>query len=59
MNREPDAIGLDAADQDTVPRVRIAAIKSMAKIDDRRAIPLLKQGLHDEMISSATAGGAL
>jgi HEAT repeat protein len=46
--------------QDTVPRVRIAAIKSTAKIDDSRAIPLLKQGLHDEDDAvRATAGGAL
>jgi HEAT repeat protein len=46
--------------QDTVPRVRIAAIKSMTRIDDMRALPLLKQCLHDEDDAvRATAGGAI
>jgi HEAT repeat protein len=59
-NREPARSALMLLVQDTVPRVRIAAIKSLAKIDDRRAIPLLKQGLHDEDDAvRATAGGAL
>ena len=59
-NREPTRSALMLLVQDTVPRVRIAAIKSTAKIDDSRAIPLLKQGLHDEDDAvRATAGGAL
>lgn len=46
--------------QDTVPRVRMAAIKSIAKIEGARAIPFLKQSLHDEDDAvRAAAGGAL
>ncbi len=46
--------------QDTVPRVRIAVVKSIAKIEGAKAIPLLKQSLHDEDDAvRATAGGAL
>lgn len=46
--------------RDTVPRVRIAAIKSTVKIDGASAIPLLKESLHDEDDAvRATAGGAL
>ncbi|MFO0699821.1 MAG: HEAT repeat domain-containing protein [Nitrospira sp.] len=45
---------------DTMPRVRIAALKSMAKLDGVGAIPVLKQGLHDEDDAvRATAGGEL
>lgn len=45
---------------DTMPRVRIAAIKSMAKLDGVDALPILKQGLHDEDDAvRATAGGEL
>jgi HEAT repeat protein len=45
---------------DTMPRVRIAALKSMAKLDGMGALPLLKQGLHDEDDAvRATAGGEL
>lgn len=59
-NREPAQSVLMLLIQDTVPRVRIAATKSMAKVDDTRAIPLLKQGLHDaDDAVRATAGGAL
>jgi HEAT repeat protein len=59
-NREPARSALMPLIQDTVPRVRIAAIKSMAKIDDMRALPLLKQCLHDEDDAvRATAGGAI
>lgn len=59
-NREPAQSVLMLLIHDTVPRVRIAAIKSMAKIDDMGAIPLLKQSLHDEDDAvRATAGGAL
>ncbi len=46
--------------QDSVPRVRIAAIKSAAKLDGLKAVPILKQGLHDEDDAvRATAGGGL
>lgn len=59
-NREPARSALMLLIQDTVPRVRIAAIKSMAKIIDMDAIPFLKQSLHDEDDAvRATAGGAL
>lgn len=59
-NREPARSTLMLLVQDTVPRVRIAAIKSMAKIEGVSAIPLLKQSLHDEDDAvRATAGGAL
>ena len=45
---------------DTMPRVRSAAIKSMAKLDGVGALPVLKQGLHDEDDAvRATAGGEL
>lgn len=45
---------------DTMPRVRIAALKSMAKIDGGGALPVLKQGLHDDDDAvRATAGGEL
>ncbi len=59
-NREPARSASMLLVQDTVPRVRIAAVKSMAKIDGVDAIPLLKQSLHDEDDAvRATAGGAL
>jgi HEAT repeat protein len=59
-NREPARSVLMLLMQDTVPRVRIAATKSIAKIEGVRAIPLLKQSLHDEDDAvRATAGGAL
>ncbi len=46
--------------QDTVPRVRIAALKSLKSVGRAQAIPWLKQGLHDEDDAvRATAGGAL
>lgn len=46
--------------QDTVSRVRIAAIKSMTKVEGSRAIAILKQSLHDEDEAvRAAAGGAL
>lgn len=46
--------------QDTVPRVRIAAIRSIAKLDGASAIGTLKESLHDEDDAvRATAGGAL
>ncbi|HEY5932789.1 MAG TPA: HEAT repeat domain-containing protein, partial [Nitrospira sp.] len=59
-NREPARSALMLLVQHTVPRVRIAAVKSMAKIEEVDAIPLLKQSLHDEDDAvRATAGGAL
>jgi len=59
-NRELARSALMLLVQDTVPRVRIAAIKSLAKIDGADAIPRLKQSLHDEDDAvRATAGGAL
>lgn len=59
-NHEPARSALMLLIHDTVPRVRIAAIKSMAKIEWPRATPLLKHHLHDEDDAvRATAGGAL
>ena len=59
-NRAPARSALMLLLQDTVSRVRIAAVKSMAKVENARAIPLLKQSLHDEDDAvRATAGGAL
>lgn len=58
--RGPAKSALIQLAQDTLPRVRIAAIKSMAKIEGARAIPMLKHSLHDEDDAvRATAGGAL
>ncbi|HSA86157.1 MAG TPA: HEAT repeat domain-containing protein, partial [Nitrospira sp.] len=46
--------------QDSVPRVRIAAIRSMAKVAGPSAIEILKEQLHDEDDAvRATAGGAI
>lgn len=59
-NREPARSALMLLIQDTVSRVRIAAIKSMTKVEGSRAIEILKQSLHDEDDAvRATAGGAL
>jgi HEAT repeat protein len=59
-NREPARSALMLLSQDTVSRVRIAAIKSMTKVEGSRAIAILKQSLHDEDDAvRATAGGAL
>jgi HEAT repeat protein len=59
-NREPARSVLMLLMQDTVPRVRIAAMKSLVKIDDMLAIQFFKQSLHDEDDAvRATAGGAL
>ena len=59
-NLEPARSALMLLVQDTVPRVRIAAIKSIATIGGVSAIPLLKQSLHDEDDAvRATAGGTL
>ncbi|MDH4080979.1 MAG: HEAT repeat domain-containing protein [Nitrospira sp.] len=59
-NRAPARSALMLLIQDTVSRVRIAAVKSMTKVEGSRAIPILKQSLHDEDDAvRATAGGAL
>lgn len=59
-NRAPARSALMLLIQDTVSRVRIAAVKSMAKVENARAIAILKQSLHDEDDAvRATAGGAL
>lgn len=59
-NRAPARSALMLLIQDTVSRVRIAAVKSMTKIEGSHAIPILKQSLHDEDDAvRATAGGAL
>ncbi len=59
-NREPARSALMLLVQDTVPRVRIAAIRSIAKIEGARAMEMLKENLHDEDDAvRATAGGAL
>jgi HEAT repeat protein len=45
---------------DTMPRVRIAALKSLAKLGGAGALPFLERGLHDEDDAvRATAGGEL
>ncbi len=59
-NREQAQSTLLMLYQDTVPRVRIAAIKSIAKISGLSAVPILKQALHDEDDAvRATAGGGI
>lgn len=60
VNREPAQSALMLLVQDTVPRVRIAAIRSIMKVEGARAMELLKKHLHDEDDAvRATAGGAL
>lgn len=59
-NRNPARSALESLAADTMPRVRIAALKAIAKLDGMDALPLLKQGLHDEDDAvRATAGGEL
>ncbi|MCP9448004.1 MAG: HEAT repeat domain-containing protein [Nitrospira sp.] len=59
-NRKPVRSVLGSLAADTMPRVRIAALKAMAKLDGGDALSLLKQGLHDEDDAvRATAGGEL
>lgn len=59
-NRNPARSALESLAADTMPRVRIAALKAMAKLDGIDALPILKQGLHDEDDAvRATAGGEL
>jgi len=51
---------LESLMADTIPRVRIAAIKSIAKLEGMDALPILKKGLHDEDDAvRAAAGGKL
>jgi HEAT repeat protein len=60
VNREPARSALLLLVQDTVPRVRIAAIRSIAKVEGARATELFKRNLHDEDDAvRATVGGAL
>lgn len=59
-NRAEAYTAVRALFADTMPRVRIAALKSMAKLEGVGALPILKQGLHDEDDAvRATAGGEL
>lgn len=59
-NREPAASALMVLVQDTVPRVRIAAVRAMTKVGGASAIDLFKERLHDDDDAvRATAGGAL
>lgn len=59
-NRTAARLALKALFSDTMPRVRIAVLKSMAKLDGMSALQFLKQGLHDEDDAvRATAGGEL
>jgi HEAT repeat protein len=59
-NRESARSALMILVQDTVPRVRIAAIRSMTKVEGPGARTVLKDALHDEDDAvRATAGGAL
>lgn len=60
VNREPARSALMLLVQDTVPRVRIAAIRSIVKVEGARVMELLKKHLHDEDDAvRATAGGVL
>ncbi|MGQ0665953.1 MAG: HEAT repeat domain-containing protein [Nitrospiraceae bacterium] len=59
-NREPARSAVMLLTQDAVPRVRIAALRSMAKLEAMHAVLPLKRSLHDEDDAvRATAGGAL
>jgi HEAT repeat protein len=59
-NRKPARSILDSLASDTMPRVRIAALKAIAKLEGLDALPRLKRGLHDEDDAvRATAGGEL
>ena len=59
-NRAAAHSALRALFADTMPRVRIAVLKSMSKLEGVGAFPILKQGLHDEDDAvRATAGGEL
>jgi HEAT repeat protein len=59
-NRDPARAELAVLVQDNVPRVRIAAIRSLTKVEGARARTVLKDGLHDEDDAvRATAGGGL
>jgi HEAT repeat protein len=56
-DREPARSAVLTLAQDSVPRVRIAAIKSMAKLEGMNALVFLKRGLHDEDDAVRTAAG--
>lgn len=60
VNRSSARSALTSLMEDTIPRVRIAAIKSIAKLEGRDAVPILTKGLHDEDDAvRAAAGGKL
>ena len=59
-NRKSVRALLESLVADTIPRVRIAAIKSLAKVEGLEALPILKRVLHDEDDAvRAAAGGEL
>ena len=59
-NRQAVRAVLGSLLADTIPRVRISAIKSIAKLDGMDAVPILKKSLHDEDDAvRAAAGGEL
>lgn len=60
-NRKPARSVLESLMADTIPRVRIAAIKSVAKLEGMDALPILKKGLHDQddAVRAAAGGGLL
>jgi len=59
-NRSSAYTVLTSLMEDTIPRVRIAAIKSIAKLEGRDAVPILIKGLHDKDDAvRAAAGGQL
>jgi len=59
-NRLSARLALESLMADTIPRVRIAAIKSIARIDGKASVTTLKKGLHDmDDAVRAAAGGKL
>lgn len=60
QNKDPALDALLVLVTDTLPRVRMAALKSLGRLTGKDGIQLLKQGLHDEDDAvRTTAGGAL
>lgn len=60
-NRLSARLALESLMADTIPRVRIAAIKSIAKLDGKNAVTTLKKSLHDtdDAVRAATGGKLL
>ena len=59
-NRLSARLALESLLADTIPRVRIAAIKSIATLEGKDAVTTLKKGLHDtDDAVRAAAGGKL